>query len=154
MLKDTVLTCEVCALAWYKGGVCRLHARHFQEKKGWEYAMGLRALRDRLSGNTEKGSSESSPVDEATSKKMPSLWEWLTAHRDETGEARETGTILIFCEEGLVKVCACNRDTGHVAFISAKTLQDAFLKLDKGLANDSLDWRLSKREKGAKGKSR
>lgn len=116
--------------------------------------MGLRALRDRLSGNSEKGSSENPPIDETTSKKMPALWEWLTATKDETGEARETGTILIFAEEGLVKMCVCNRDTGHVAFISAKTLQDAFLKVDKGLAADSLDWRLSKRDKGAKGKSR
>lgn len=154
MLKDTVLTCEVCALAWYKGGCCRLHARHFQEKKGWEYAMGLRALRDRLSGNTEKGSSENPPVDEAFAKKMPALWEWLTASKDETGEARETGTLLIFAEEGLIKVCACNRDTGHVAFVSAKTLQDALLKVDKGLGADSLDWRLSKRDRGGKGKSR
>jgi len=145
-------TCSWCQLCWYKGGVCREHSRHYQQKKGWCYAMGLSNLRN-LSGIRDKGSTEANAAkDEAFQKKMPTLWEFLTTRAWEDGTDRETGTLLVFVEEGLVKVCLCNRDTGHVGFISGRTWADALASCEKHLAADTVDWRLSKGARGKKGK--
>jgi len=153
MLKDSVIDCPVCSLRWYVGGVCVTHLRHFLPKKGWAYAMGLQDLRNRLSGDNGKGSCKEVPKDEAFGKKLPSLWEFLTAPKYEDGADRETGTILVFVEDGCVKGCLSNRDSGHVAFVSGSDWASMLAKAEKGLASDSLDWRLSKGRQG-KGQKR
>lgn len=149
---DTVLTCERCSLAWYKGGVCVEHCRHFQTKKGWCYAMGLQSLRERLSGEGRTSTATNAPEDAAFQKKFPALWSFLVQTQWEDGTSRETGTVLIFVEDGVLKACASNRDSGHVAFVASQTVADLWGKLEKGIDGDSLDWRLSRAAKGSKGK--
>lgn len=83
--------------------------------------------------------------------KMPVLWEFLTVEAWEDGEARRTGTVLIFIEEGSVKLCLNDRDQDQVAFVTGSSLEEAFEAADAGLDGDSLDWRQSRRAGGKRG---
>lgn len=80
-------------------------------------------------------------------------WEFLTARAYEDGQARETGTLLVFYEDGLVKMCVIDRDNGRTAFLSSpEGIKAAFQKLEKGIREEKLDWRRKRDPGPAKGK--
>jgi hypothetical protein len=80
----------------------------------------------------------------------PELTQFLARTSYDDGGARQPGTLLVFTEAGGLKGCLSDRDQGLVAFATA----DAFLELldtfERGLAGDTLDWRVSKQSAGAK----
>lgn len=97
--------------------------------------------------------------DPAFLKKYPLLAEFLQRElwtREEdvpwTDRVRQKGTLILFCEEGQFKACLSDKDSEAVAFASKKSFQALLETLEKGLANDSLDWRLTAAGKGKKRK--
>lgn len=87
-------------------------------------------------------------------KTMPALWEFLTCDEWDPGESRVVGTLLLFTEDGRCKICANDRDSGLVAFVSGPSFDDAFRALDAGLKAGDLDWRLSRAAKDSRGKKK
>ena len=57
------------------------------------------------------------------------------------GKRRDSSTILVFCEEGRVKVCLSDREEGLVLFRSGRTLEEAVDALEACLVDGSADWR-------------
>lgn len=141
--------CEVCELAYYKGGVCREHLSRFSAKKGWCYAMALQRLRDRINGVNGSGAVAVSDSDEAFEKKMPTLWEFVTADHWPDGSARETGTIFVFREGGTWRACLNDRDSGHVGFVSGCTWEALWKALETQLREERVDWRVSRQARQA-----
>lgn len=84
--------------------------------------------------------------------KLLAVWEFLTETEWGEGEPRRTGTVLLFVEDGRVKVCANDRDSDSVCFVSGSTPDEALGSLDQGLRDGDLDWRPSSRRKGSKQK--
>jgi hypothetical protein len=76
--------------------------------------------------------------------------DFLQAVKWPDGTTRSTGTILIFFEQGSFKLCLNDRDAAQSAFISARTLTEAFLKAEEAVGTGTGDWR-SKGPKGRKG---
>lgn len=74
-------------------------------------------------------------------KGLPTVAEFLSLSRWEDGASRETGTVTLFFEEGLLKACLNDRDSGSSAFISARTFTSLFQAMEKGLLAGSLEWR-------------
>lgn len=66
------------------------------------------------------------------------------------GPPRVTGTITLLFEEGMAKAALNDRDAGCSAFVSAKTYTSLFDRIEKGLCEDSLEWR-TKRDGPAAG---
>ena len=112
--------------------------------------MAMHLVRRSGGEDDGRGKKDEAPPPSKTFEKMPALWEFLTASEWEEGETRETGTILIFVEEGRVKACLNDRDQGLVAFTSGVSVEDVFKSADKGLLADTLDWRPSRRGKGGR----
>jgi hypothetical protein len=52
--------------------------------------------------------------------------------------------MLVFIEDGVVKLCLSDRDTGRTAWTSAKCLSDALDTLELQIATDQVEWRSSK----------
>jgi hypothetical protein len=75
----------------------------------------------------------------------PGLWEYLTATRYEDGARRETATLTLFVEEGLIKGCLNDRDKGRVAFVSGRSVDAVLEALEQGLQLGALDWRAQRR---------
>lgn len=92
--------------------------------------------------------------DEAFAKKYPYLAEFLQREwwsEDKSlpvnQRARDKGSIILFCEEGMFKACLSDKDAGAVAFISKKVFTGLLEAIEKGLREDTLDWRLSQQGK-------
>lgn len=92
-------------------------------------------------------------TDTVFAKRHPELWSHLADEQYEDGSPRERSTLMVFVEDGLVKLCLNDRDQNRTAWISALTLQEAMGALEKGLAGGRLDWRV-KRPQGGSGRSR
>jgi len=82
-------------------------------------------------------------------KGYPTLWEFLTLTEWEEDVPRERGTLLFFVEDGLMKGCLNDKDSGYIAFLSGGSLEDLLEGLEAGLAEESLEWRMSRAAKGA-----
>lgn len=80
------------------------------------------------------------------SERLSSLWEWLSDPSWEDGESRQTGTLMLMVEDGLVKVWVHDRETGTSAWVSSESLQGALELVNKGLREESLEWRMDKRK--------
>jgi len=83
-------------------------------------------------------------------KSYPALHEFLTLQAWEDGEVRVTGTLFLFVEEGMWKLCLNDRDAGCVAFVAAKTFTEVLSCAEEKYIADSLDWRLSKESRSKK----
>jgi len=91
------------------------------------------------------GASKSSPfVDEQGWKKYPSVIEFLSTTEWGPDDERKPGTVLLFVDEGRLKGCLTDKDSGMVAFVSLNALSTALVELETILAKDQADWRKSK----------
>jgi hypothetical protein len=75
----------------------------------------------------------------------PLLWQFLAANQYEDGESRATGTMLIFVEQGKVKLCLADRECNDVAFVTGSSVDELLKKANEGLRTQELDWRPSRR---------
>jgi len=149
---DSTVVCNSCRLKWYLGGVCLSHLRRFSRRKGWCYAMALQRLQKGSGGDDRKRDPSELFRDDKFFAAMPTLWEFLTLEGWEDGTVRETGTVFVFVEDDRWKCCLNDRDSGHVGFISADSWQGLWKACEKHLADQTVDWRLSRqaRQKGQK----
>ena len=112
--------------------------------------MGLHIVR-RSSGDGGKSvSSNETLTPSKLFASMPALWEFLTVERWEDEATRTTGTLLMFCEDGKVKLCLNDRDQDLVGFVTGSTLEEVLKVAEKSLVDDTVDWRKSRRQGGGK----
>lgn len=71
----------------------------------------------------------------------PMLWEHLSEEAWEDGSRRTGSTLLLFCEEGMVKGCLNDRGEQRTAWASGKTVEDLFYAFEKRLEQKSMEWR-------------
>lgn len=71
----------------------------------------------------------------------PTLFEWLETDQWDDGSARETTTLFIFADGGVLKVMMKDRDGKQVAFLSADSLDGLLGGLERGLADGSIVWK-------------
>jgi len=72
----------------------------------------------------------------------PVLSEMLTAATYDDNNPRQTSTLLIFTENGILRGCLNDRDNNRSAFFTAETISDLFQVIDNALASNRVDWRI------------
>ncbi|AYP28967.1 MAG: hypothetical protein [Circular genetic element sp.] len=72
---------------------------------------------------------------------FPSLWEFLTSAKYPDGSSRILGSLSIWVDVGCIKACLNDRDQGLVAFATADSPEGLWSALEKGLRDDTLDWK-------------
>lgn len=98
--------------------------------------------RFRRNGSSDNGTGTAAPpADSEFEKRYPTLWAFLTDSKWSTGEARETGSILIFTQEGQWKAMVKDKDSGYIAFVTKNTFKSLLEALERGLVEEKLDWR-------------
>lgn len=83
-------------------------------------------------------------IDSAFGARYPALFEFLIEMEWSEGVVRETGTLLLFAEDGLWKACLSDRDGDRRAFYGSDSFTGLLEGLNKGLVADTLDWRRNK----------
>lgn len=83
----------------------------------------------------------------------PAVWEFLTRCDWGDGQPRQPGTMLLFVHEETLRptMCLTDRDQHLVAFISARTITEALRDAERGLEDDTLDWRVKKESRPVTG---
>ena len=87
---------------------------------------------------------------DATLSTFPIVCDYLTVDQYDDGKPRITATLLLFCEDGLLKGCLSDRDSDRVVFKQGDTLFDVLSSMERGLDEDTIDWRRSNKGKNKK----
>lgn len=85
-------------------------------------------------------------------KSYPTLWEFLSLDKYDDGSPRRLPTITLFLGPDGLQACLNDRDQSLAAFVTSVSLDGLWQALEKGLKEDSLDWRRS--QQGYSKKSR
>lgn len=80
-------------------------------------------------------------ADTAFAKSWPTLHAFLTETAWEDGSPRETAKLSVWCEGGYWKGAINDQDAEASAYTSKTSFKAVLDSLEKGLVNDSLDWR-------------
>lgn len=95
----------------------------------------------KMTKETQTEMNGSIPDDAWMVSNAPLVLEYLTTTRYDDGSPRETSTITVFVDEGVLKLSLNDRDNSASLYASGCTLQDAFLGLEKRVGDKSPDWR-------------
>jgi len=106
--------------------------------------MAMKHIRPASHDSGKEGSGSVRVVDAGFALRYPALFEFLAEPEWAAGEPRETGTMLVFVEEGVFKARMNDRDGGRVAFYGSDSFQGLLEGLERKLKTDELDWRKDK----------
>jgi hypothetical protein len=79
--------------------------------------------------------------DEGFRNEFPTLHEYLTMTKYDKGEARVTSTLLVFVENGVLRLCLNDRDNLRSAFYTGETLATAMASLEMALLSERVEWK-------------
>lgn len=132
--------CHFCEVIHLVDGI----VREAREAHGWELEGEWMPLK-KPGGNGEHQSAI--PVDPSSAGFLTTfkdLTEFLCSQSWADGSPRERGTLLLCATGGKWQLKVRDPSAQRYAFYTARTLEEALLGLDMGLAADDLDWRLEK----------
>ena len=130
--------CRVCHVLSRTGGwrPKRKSRGRKKPKKGDLGSMAIKKPTGNGSGKTDLPFKRSEFADT-----YPTLWEWLTLDTYADGTTRLTASLTIFNQWGVLKCCVNDRDLDRSAFFTGETVESLLASVDKGLEEDSCDWR-------------
>ena len=71
----------------------------------------------------------------------PALVEFLTLGAWEDGSLRLCGSLTLFVDQSLWKLCLNDKDNGRVAFCSGCSVEDVLRTAEEGIVHSVLNWR-------------
>lgn len=71
----------------------------------------------------------------------PTLSDYLTSTHYEDRSPRTTSTLLIFCENGVLRMCVNDRDNNRSVFFTSETVEGVLLSAENALATRTADWK-------------
>lgn len=104
------------------------------------------------SGDSQAGPTV--PDDPRFSKAYPALWEYCTADQYPDGSKRVRSSMVLFCEDSVVKLCLNDKDQARAIWVTADTVEKAFGAADKALQTANPPWRRDTRPQGQNGQQK
>lgn len=80
-------------------------------------------------------------TDKAFTSDYPLIWEHLTATKFDDGTARQTSTLLLFAQDGVLKAMLKDKEAGLCAWVSGATWDGLLTALELALGDDLFEWR-------------
>lgn len=93
------------------------------------------------SGSGGGGGRSAAPLGGWLKELTPTLLEYLSETQYDDGSPRQTATLTVFVETGVVKLCLNDRDLGRTAWVTSDSLENAIAAMEGRLADGSADWR-------------
>lgn len=72
---------------------------------------------------------------------FPTLYEYLTQTKWDSGEPRLTATLSVFVDQGAMTVCLNDRSNNRSLFANEPALFACFASLEEALASDTAEWK-------------
>lgn len=96
------------------------------------------------------GVTEGEVVPCALALQLPTLFDYLTQRRYADGSARQTSSVLIFEEGGILKGMLRDRDLGLCCWVAGNSLEGLFAALEAALGDPEHEWRVDRQAAGQK----
>jgi hypothetical protein len=84
------------------------------------------------------------------SERFPCLWRFVADDRWDDGSIRESGTVTLMVDQGWCKAALNDRGQRLVAFVTSDSLEGLLRAVDKGLVDETLEWRPWREDGGGK----
>jgi len=98
------------------------------------------------------GATNTGPItDPIFAKRCPGLFAYLTDDMWEDGTERETSTMLIFQDGGVLKGWLNDRALGRSLWVAGATLQGVLDALNEAVSDDKVAWKRSEQREPKKG---
>lgn len=82
------------------------------------------------------------PFNDADFKaRYPCLADHLTSSQYDDRSPRQTSTILVFCDNGVLRICVNDRDNNRSVFFTSETVEGAFLAAENAISTNTADWK-------------
>jgi hypothetical protein len=81
---------------------------------------------------------------------LPAVTEFLSSECYDDGSRRERSTLMVFRENGVVKVCLSDRDLGRTLWRAADGVETAIMELEQAIVDGTADWRVAAGSRSAK----
>lgn len=86
------------------------------------------------------------PTDDKMKKNYPTLWEYLSCSAWPDGEERKRSSLVVFCEDGMVKGCLSDRNFDVQLWGASGTFLGVLEALEARLTEDKPEWRAAKKK--------
>lgn len=89
-----------------------------------------------------------SKLDDAETKGLfPTLWDYMTQDRWDDGSPRETASLLIFTQDGMLKAMLRDRENGQCLWTAGVSVATVMFQLDAALNDPNADWKADRAER-------
>lgn len=131
--------CEICKHLWSKS------TRYEQSRKTiMKVEMERRLVDDMLRRplpGERSGPKEAVFNDADFFATYPQTAAQLRQMTYDDGSQRVTSTLLVFCDQQVLRVCLNDRDNNRSVFFTGETLEAALLAMENALASNTVEWR-------------
>ncbi len=103
----------------------------------WEGYMALRRMENECRAN----GATSALLDDAFRKPYPTLVSYLEDLTFDDGTERTRSTLLVFIEDGMVKLCLSDKHYERTTWVAGLGFKTALAALEKGLESGQCEWR-------------
>lgn len=86
----------------------------------------------------------------AMAVQMPLLFDHLTQRRYDDGSPRRTSSLLLFNDEGTLKLMLREPDAGLCCWVGGESLEGVFAALEAALGDPEHEWRVDRQQPGQK----
>jgi len=111
-----------------------VHISKYRELK--EYAKELEVRVSKLDDNDTK-------------TLFPTLWDHLTQTTWDDGTPRETSSLLLFVQDGMLKAMLRDREAGQCLWTAGVSVATVMFQLDTALSDPNAEWKADKAPGGA-----
>lgn len=81
------------------------------------------------------------PNDPIFRSRFPTIWEYMTTARYDSGESRELSTLMVLFEHGQAKCCLNDRAEHRSMWVSAESFEGALKALEASLEAETGTWK-------------
>jgi hypothetical protein len=87
------------------------------------------------------------PVDDKMRKNYPTLWSYLSESAWPDGEVRKRSSLVVFCEDSMVKACLSDRELEVSLWAASGSFLGVLEALEGRLTEDQPEWRAAKKKR-------
>lgn len=82
------------------------------------------------------------PADPVFPSRYPVIWEYLTINRYDSGESRQTATLMLLVEGGQWKACLNDRESTRSLWVAGDAMEGVLGALERALDDPGAAWRV------------
>lgn len=112
-----------------------------------DFVMGLLRKEDR---GVLQAAATAVPMEQETVTRWPFIWSHLTQTEWEDGTKRDTSSLLMFCQDGVIKGMLRDRDCGLCLWCAGSGILSLLDALEGLLGDPRADWRQDRQQPGQK----